>query len=75
MIAAWQKDSALLADVLSSTEPALWWLGQSGFLLRNGHHFAVIDPYLSDSLTEKYAGTNRPHVRLTERCVDPARMV
>jgi len=74
MIAPLQKDSALLADIHFATEPALWWLGQSGFLFRNDSHFALIDPYLSDSLTEKYAGTKRPHVRLTERCVDPARL-
>lgn len=74
MIPAQQKDSRLLTDVLASPEPALWWLGQSGFLLRVGRHFAIIDPYLSDSLTHKYAGTGRPHVRMTERCVDPAQL-
>jgi L-ascorbate metabolism protein UlaG (beta-lactamase superfamily) len=31
----------------------------------------VFDPYLSDSLTRKYAGTTKPHVRMTERVVDP----
>lgn len=74
MIAARQKDSLLLADVLASPAPALWWLGQSGFLLRAGRHYAIIDPYLSDSLTSKYAGTERPHVRMTERCIDPSRL-
>jgi len=29
---------------------------------------------LSDSLTEKYAGTETPHVRMTRRVVDPARL-
>ena len=33
-----------------------------------------MDPYLSDSLTRKYAGTDKPHVRMTERVVDPARL-
>lgn len=76
MIVPVQKDAALLADI--HTPPAtpdtvsLWWLGQSGFLVRAGRDFALIDPYLSDSLTRKYAGTPRPHVRMTERCVDPA---
>jgi L-ascorbate metabolism protein UlaG (beta-lactamase superfamily) len=33
-----------------------------------------IDPYLSDSLTEKYSGTSKPHVRITERVVDPGKL-
>ena len=52
----------------------LWWLGQSGFLLQwNGRH-ALLDPYLSDSLTKKYQDTDKPHVRMTRRVVDPARL-
>jgi len=31
-----------------------------------------LDPYLSDSLTRKYTGTDKPHERITERVVDPA---
>jgi L-ascorbate metabolism protein UlaG (beta-lactamase superfamily) len=31
-----------------------------------------LDPYLSDSLTRKYAGTDKPHERITERVVHPA---
>ena len=30
-----------------------------------------MDPYLSDSLTKKYAATDRPHVRMSERVMDP----
>src|SRR5678815_5668152 len=49
----------------------LWWLGQSGFLVAwQGRHL-LLDPYLSDSLTRKYAGTDKPHVRMTERVLDP----
>jgi L-ascorbate metabolism protein UlaG (beta-lactamase superfamily) len=52
----------------------LWWLGQSGFLVQwQGHHL-LIDPYLSDSLTKKYAVTNKPHVRMTERVIAPDRL-
>lgn len=52
----------------------LWWLGQSGFLVAwRGRHL-VMDPYLSDSLTRKYATTDKPHVRMTARVVDPARL-
>lgn len=50
----------------------VFWLGQSGFLLRQGTAALVLDPYLSDSLTTKYADTDRPHVRITERVIDPA---
>ena len=31
----------------------------------------MFDPYLSDSLTQKYAATDKPHVRMTERCIAP----
>ena len=52
----------------------LWWLGQSGFLVQwQGHHL-LLDPYLSDSLTRKYAQTDKPHVRMTERVIDPGRL-
>ena len=36
----------------------------------DGSHL-LLDPYLSDSLTAKYAATDKPHVRLTARAVDP----
>ena len=38
-----------------------------------GRHL-LLDPYLSDSLTAKYADTDKPHVRMTARVVDPARL-
>ena len=34
----------------------------------------LLDPYLSDSLTRKYAATDKPHVRMTSRVIDPARL-
>jgi chaperonin GroEL len=52
----------------------LWWLVQSGFLVKYGNRYLLIDPYLSDSLTKKYAATDKPHARLTERVIDPARL-
>ena len=69
-------DDAFLAAVAGADDRALhiWWLGQSGFLLRwQGRHL-LLDPYLSDSLTRKYAGTDRPHVRMTRRVVAPERL-
>jgi len=34
----------------------------------------LFDPYLSESLTTKYAATDKPHVRMTLRPIDPARL-
>ena len=72
------QDDALLADVRAargkSHQLHLWWLGQSGFLVQWQHHHLLLDPYLSDSLTRKYAGTDKPHVRLTERVIAPERL-
>lgn len=71
------KDDAFLADV-AATQPgrgfALWWLGQSGFLLKYRNRQLLLDPYLSDSLTRKYADTEIPHERMTEIIVAPARL-
>ena len=78
LIPAFLKDEALLADIAAAAEAPdafrLWWLGQSGFLLRWDSHFLLFDPYLSDSLTEKYAATAKPHVRLSERVIAPERL-
>ena len=76
MIAPLLKDAALLADIKAANRDdghfRLWWLGQSGFVVQwRGRHL-LLDPYLSDSLTKKYANTDKPHVRMTERVVDPA---
>jgi L-ascorbate metabolism protein UlaG (beta-lactamase superfamily) len=61
---------ALVAEIrATSPEPgtlAIWWLGQSGLLIKTRAGTLVVDPYLSESLTAKYAGTQRPHVRMTE---------
>lgn len=78
LIPAWQKDDALLEDIQrASTDREafhLWWLGQSGYLIQwQGKHL-LIDPYLSDSLTRKYADTEKPHIRMSERVIDPARL-
>ena len=72
------QDDAFLADVerASADEESLhvWWLGQSGFLVISHGRRVVFDPYLSDSLTAKYANTDKPHVRMTQRVVAPHRI-
>ncbi|GAB3953851.1 MBL fold metallo-hydrolase [Spirosoma harenae] len=75
---AFQKDEALLADIEAATSQLdklhIWWLGQSGFLLQyNGKHL-LFDPYLSDSLSKKYANSDKPHVRISELVIDPAQL-
>jgi L-ascorbate metabolism protein UlaG (beta-lactamase superfamily) len=75
------RDDAFLADVAAASDSSagtdlfhLWWLGQSGFLVQwRGRHL-LLDPYLSDSLTRKYAATDKPHVRMTARVVEPDRL-
>jgi L-ascorbate metabolism protein UlaG (beta-lactamase superfamily) len=70
------QDAALLADIADANRHDghvhLWWLGQSGFLVQFEGGHLLLDPYLSDSLTEKYADTDKPHVRMTARVVDPS---
>jgi L-ascorbate metabolism protein UlaG (beta-lactamase superfamily) len=72
------QDDDFLADVFAArhypNDVHIWWLGQSGFLVQwQGHHL-LFDPYLSDSLTRKYAGTDKPHVRMTELVIRPERL-
>src|SRR5437762_8221755 len=78
MIRPFLQDEAFVDDVAVAREANdqfhLWWLGQSGFLLQwQGRHL-LLDPYLSDSLTLKYAATDKPHVRMTERVIAPERL-
>ena len=71
------QDDAFLADLRNTRSDNaffLWWLGQSGFLIRWGDRFLLLDPYLSDSLTNKCASTDKPHVRMTERVIRPGQL-
>lgn len=66
---------ALQQEILSS-HPApgsllVWWVGQSGYVLKSRTGTLVIDPYLSDHLTRKYQGTARPHTRMTALALSP----
>ncbi len=72
------KNDALLQDIAQARQDIdhlhFWWLGQSGFLVVWRSSSLLLDPYLSDSLTKKYAGTDKPHVRMTERPIPPSRL-
>jgi L-ascorbate metabolism protein UlaG (beta-lactamase superfamily) len=74
MKSAFQKDDVFLADLAAARAAGrirLWWLGQSGFLLSSPRGTILFDPYLSDSLTKKYAASDKPHVRITGQVIAP----
>src|SRR6476619_6756054 len=75
MIAARLKDEELLKEVEQFADDKinfhLWWLGQSGYLLTFKGEKVLLDPYLSDSLTAKDASTDKPHIRMSERVINP----
>jgi len=48
-----------------------WWLGQAGFTFFYKGRTLMIDPYLSDSLAEKYAGKEFDHVRMMPAPIHP----
>ncbi len=78
-LAPYLADNAFLDDVRAARSEApgqlhIWWLGQSGFLVYWQEKFLLFDPYLSDSLSKKYAESDNPHVRMTGRVIDPARL-
>lgn len=73
------QNEAFLTDVAVAREEQsdavyLWWLGQSGFLIQHHGKHLLLDPYLSDSLTKKYAATEKPHVRMMHRVVQPEKL-
>lgn len=76
LIPAIKKQEALIAEMDSKLNDEknlyLWWLGQSGFLIQYNRKRILLDPYLSDSLTKKYADTDKPHIRMSELVVDPS---
>ncbi len=69
MIEPVRHGAELLAEI-EGAAPApgslvVWWLGQSGFLIKSRFGLLAIDLYLSEHLTHKYETTSRPHVRMT----------
>jgi len=75
LIPALKKGQALVDEINAyrqeRTGLRLWWLGQSGYLLQWNGKQVLIDPYLSDTLTKKYANTEKPHIRMSELTVRP----
>ena len=75
LIPAFQTGKSLIQDIsstINSTEGfRIWWLGQSGFLIQYQSKHLLFDPYLSDSLTQKYKNSDKPHVRMSELVVNP----
>jgi L-ascorbate metabolism protein UlaG (beta-lactamase superfamily) len=69
MIEPFRHGAELIAEI-ATTVPApgslsIWWLGQSGYLVKSREGLLAIDLYLSEHLTKKYEATDRPHVRMT----------
>ncbi len=50
---------------------SLYWLGQAGFLIEAAGLRILVDPYLSDSLAQKYRGTETPHERMMPPPITP----
>jgi len=48
-----------------------WWLGQAGFAFKHRGRLLLIDPYLSDSLAEKYRNSEFKHQRMMPVPVAP----
>lgn len=69
------KNEALRAEMMACDSGLhLWWLGQSGFLVRCDGATLLFDPYLSDSLTQKYITTDKPHTRMTQIPIAPEKL-
>lgn len=64
-----QSGAQLLNDIATTqpgaSEVAVWWLGQSGYAIKTRSILFYVDLYLSEHLTAKYAGTEKPHIRMT----------
>ncbi|CAH0996096.1 hypothetical protein EMA8858_02226 [Emticicia aquatica] len=72
-----QKNIELLNDIQSFDSFSgfkVWWLAQSGFLIKWQGKYLLFDPYLSDSLSIKYQNTDKPHVRMSELVISPQQL-
>jgi len=63
-----------VADVQASSAETgmhIWWLGQSGFLVQVAGENLLLDPYLSETMTECHAASATPYERITGLVVEP----
>ncbi|MDF1826037.1 MAG: MBL fold metallo-hydrolase [Verrucomicrobiales bacterium] len=78
MIVPVQKDEAFLRDFQEADKVTgavhVWWMGQSGFLVKWNGIGILIDPYLSDSITRAHRNTDTPMRRVSERVIDPLKL-
>lgn len=78
MILPVQQDDDLARDFIQADKVTgaihVWWLGQSGFLVKWNGQGMVLDPYLSDSISRKAASAGYPMPRISERVIDPLRL-
>ncbi len=49
----------------------VFWLGQAGFALRTPDQLLLVDPYLSNSLAEKYRDAEFKHIRMMPPPITP----
>ncbi len=78
LIKTFQKEEELIYEIErynSDDSFKFWWLGQSGFLIKYKSEIILFDPYLSDSLTKKYAMTEKPHVRISDLVISPEKLI
>ncbi len=75
MIEPVQKNDEFISDFKDADKVTgaihVWWMGQSGFLVKWDGYGILVDPYLSDSVSRRYEGTGTPRTRISERVVDP----
>jgi L-ascorbate metabolism protein UlaG (beta-lactamase superfamily) len=64
-----------MAEKTAASAVYITWLGQAGFLIEKDGTRIVIDPYLSDSLAEKYKNKMFPHKRMAASPFTPAGLV
>lgn len=66
--------ASALPGAIAGGGVSLFWLGQAGFVVVAAGRILLIDPYLSDSLAEKYRGTRYPHERMMPAPIRPAEL-
>jgi len=63
--------AAIKQDGIQDSPLRFWWLGQAGFALKHRDILLLIDPYLSDTLAEKYRNSEFKHLRMIPIPVAP----